>query len=758
MKVTLKIARQELETLFFSPIAWIILIIFSIQCGVSFTDKLAIFEASQYGGSPMSQLTIYLFSSGSSFFAQLQKYLYLYIPLVTMGLMSRETSSGTIKLLFSSPVKLSSIIFGKYLSMMVYGLLLTLFIVFICLGGIYSVENIDMGMLFCGVLGLYLLICAYAAIGLYMSCLTSYQMIAALSTLVVLGVLSYIGGVWQNIAFIRDITYFLSINGRAGHMFFGLISSKDIIYFVIVIGLFLTLAIMKLQNDRHARGSYASAIRYIVVVSVILLIGYASSSPSLTFYADLSANKSNTLTKTSQDMIDKLDGPMKLTSYVNILDDGSYMAMPANQLNDMERFESYVRFKPDLEMEYVYYYDQPLNRRAPEDGRSLEERAKRKAEAEDMDFDKILSPSEIRRLIDLRPESNRFVRQLTYGNKKTFLRMFDDPEMYPSEVETTVALKRLMVKPPKVGFVSGHDEPNIVSDGEPHYSQVVSYSGSRSSLINMGYDVMDISLQKEIPADADVLILTDPRSALDAIEIERIHQFIEKGGSMMIAGEPGRQAFINQVISPLGLKMKPGMVIQDTQDLSVNYVLGRFAPGASAIPDFSRTASFNNPVALPGAVALSYQPDGKFKASALLLTDTASNWIRTAPLVGDSLRLRYNAAIGDQKGVFPLAYALNRTHQGKDQRILVIGDANFFSNGEIFKSNVPKANFPFIQNVFHWLSLGHFPVDVSRPMPDDNLLKISRRDVSVMKMIYMGVIPVLIGLSGATLLLRRRRN
>ena len=88
----------------------------------------------------------------------------------------------------------------------------------------------------------------------------------------------------------------------------------------------------------------------------------------------------------------------------------------------------------------------------------------------------------------------------------------------------------------------------------------------------------------------------------------------------------------------------------------------------------------------------------------------------------------------------------------------MIGDANFFSNGEIFKSNVPKANFPFIQNVFHWLSLGHFPVDVSRPMPDDNLLKISRRDVSVMKMIYMGVIPVLIGLSGATLLLRRRRN
>ena len=51
-------------------------------------------------------------------------YLYLYIPLLTMGLMSREFSSGSIKLLYSSPVRASQIVAGKFLSVMVYGAVL----------------------------------------------------------------------------------------------------------------------------------------------------------------------------------------------------------------------------------------------------------------------------------------------------------------------------------------------------------------------------------------------------------------------------------------------------------------------------------------------------------------------------------------------------------------------------------------------------------------------------------------------------------
>ena len=51
-----------------------------------------------------------------------------------MGLMSREFSSGSIKLLYSSPITSTQIVLGKYLSMMFYGLIMlaivTIYVVF----------------------------------------------------------------------------------------------------------------------------------------------------------------------------------------------------------------------------------------------------------------------------------------------------------------------------------------------------------------------------------------------------------------------------------------------------------------------------------------------------------------------------------------------------------------------------------------------------------------------------------------------------
>lgn len=105
---------------------------------------------------------------------------------MTMGLMSREYGSGSIKLLFSSPVTNFQIIWGKYLSMMLFGLFMLGMLVPYVVFTACVVENMDYGYLFSNFLGLYLLICAYAAVGLFMSALTSNQVVAAIGTLAVL--------------------------------------------------------------------------------------------------------------------------------------------------------------------------------------------------------------------------------------------------------------------------------------------------------------------------------------------------------------------------------------------------------------------------------------------------------------------------------------------------------------------------------------------------------------------------------------------
>ena len=195
MRRIYKIAKAELFTLFYSPIAWMILVVFAFQTGMVFAGLLHEVLRAQNIGFGNSFITANLFSGNLGLFKAVQNYLYLYMPLLTMGLMSRELSSGSIKLLYSSPVTSGQIIRGKFLAMMIYSfLLLTIILIYVVIGMIY-IDHFDLPSVLSGLLAIYLLMCAYSAIGLFMSSLTLYQVVAALGTLVLLAALSYMNKV-----------------------------------------------------------------------------------------------------------------------------------------------------------------------------------------------------------------------------------------------------------------------------------------------------------------------------------------------------------------------------------------------------------------------------------------------------------------------------------------------------------------------------------------------------------------------------------
>ena len=109
--------------LFYSPVAWLILVVFGVQSGMLFADMMKGMVWTQEMGYPLSAVTYRVFADPmyGGVFARMQSFLYFYIPLLTMGLVSRELSSGSIRLLYSSPITNFQIIMGKYLSMMIYG-------------------------------------------------------------------------------------------------------------------------------------------------------------------------------------------------------------------------------------------------------------------------------------------------------------------------------------------------------------------------------------------------------------------------------------------------------------------------------------------------------------------------------------------------------------------------------------------------------------------------------------------------------------
>lgn len=764
MKTTLRIALAELRSLFCSPIAWLILVIFAFQSGLAFSEAIGRQIQSQAMGYGLWGVTSSMFTGWMGIFPGLLNNLYLYIPLLTMGLMSREFSSGSIKLLFSSPVTNPQIILGKYLSVLIYNVALVLPLILMAVFTGLTVKDADLPLVFSGILGIYLLICAYGAIGLFMSSITSYQVVAAMGTLAVLAALNYVGEVGQDYAFVRDITYWLSISGRAYQFIEGLVCSEDTLYFLIVIVMFITLSILKLRFSRSKVARAKVWGSYTGVVVSALLVGYLSTFPGMKYYYDCTATKSNTLTGTSQDIVDKLDGGLTITTYVNLLEPNYGSGLPSQLKSDMERFEQYVRFKPEIKMDYVYFWDKADNESMDDrfEGLTDRQKAEKMSKILDLDFDMFLTPEQIKEVIDLSPEGNRFVRVLERENgQKSFLRLYDDDQKHPSETEISAALKRFVVKSPKVAFLTGHDMRDIHKTGDRDYNRFAESIYFRYSLVNQGFDVLTVDLgAEEIPADVDILVIADMKTAFSEAESQKLADYMDKGGNLFILGDYRRQEVMNPVVARLGVRFMPGVLVEPNDVDLPTLTVGHITPqAAEAFPTYARPYSYGYTISMPEATALGFDGSKGFQAVPVIVSGQNS-WmeLQTTDFVDGTPQV--NAETGEQTGAYPTVLALTRRVGDKEQRIVVSGDADCVSNFELSKSRngIRSSNFTLLTGTFKWLSYDEYPLDTTRPDPTDDEVYLGRNARKWIKYGFTGLLPLVFAVCGITIRMRRRRS
>lgn len=756
MKKILKITQVELSILFYSPIAWLVLIIFVIQCGITFTDLLEAREASQELGIQLKSLTIDIFGGYHSFFDSVKDKLYLYIPLLTMGLMSRELSSGSIKLLLSSPVTNRQIILGKFLAVAVYCFLLVLVLFGVVLTGFVSIEAIDFKYLLGGIFGLYLLACSYAAIGLFMSSITTYQVVAAMSTLAIFAALNFMSSVGQSIDFVRDITYWMALSDRVDNFIIGLISSKDVIYFILIISLFLVLSIMRLNAGRSNYSITSKMLRYSAVVICVLFIGYLSSLPTFNGYYDTTRFKTNTLTKNTQDLLKQLKKPVKITVYPNVINSFAHIGAAKFRIYDLKQFDEYTRFLPDLEIRYTPYYNYTLDARDNTD-KTLLERSKRAATALGYDFDKVLSPKEINKIIDLKPELNGFVRVLEYDGKTANLRMFFDQIGYPKEAEISAAVKNILVGAAKVGILTGHDERSINKKGDKDYKGVLNELNSRHSLINQGFDVSNISIDDidELPLDLSVLVIADPIEPYNDHQIKKIKKYIRDGGNVLIAGEPYKESLFNPILKVIGIQFSKGILMQESKDYKLDVLQAKISEQAAQMGFSIKKESV---ISMPSTMGITYKDTLGFKATPVLVTNKKEVWNHLGAINIETDSLTFNDSV-DKKEEAIVSLALTKQVNGKEQKIMVFGDADFMSNKEIRRYNIQEQeNFQFITETFKWFSNGKYPIDTTRPASIDNNILISQAQLSWIKIVFIGIFPLLLAVLGILTLIKRKRN
>jgi ABC-2 type transport system permease protein len=178
------------------------------------------------------------------------------VPAVTMRMIAEEKKSGTMELLMTRPISDLQIVISKYLAALVL-VLIALIPTLIYFYSVYHlgnpVGNVDVAGTVGSYIGLFFLAAIYVSIGIFASSLTSNQIIAFIIA-VLISFFFYMGfdflsGMWifgGIDAFIVE----LGINAHYKSMSRGVIDTRDIIYFLSVIVVFVFLTKTIIQNRK----------------------------------------------------------------------------------------------------------------------------------------------------------------------------------------------------------------------------------------------------------------------------------------------------------------------------------------------------------------------------------------------------------------------------------------------------------------------------------------------------------------------------
>ena len=249
MSMILAIASREFRTLFLSPLAWTILAILQFILAFLFLTQVETFTALQpklAGIESAPGLTDIIVAP---LFGNAGIILLLVTPLLTMRLICEERRNKTMALLLSAPVSNIDIILGKYLGILGLMLLMIVLITLMPLS-LLSGGDLDLGKLFANILALLLLVTAFTATGLFMSCIAGHPTVAAMGTfgiLLLLWILDWTTGMDDQRS---ELFEYLSILRHFQNIQSGLISSVDVSYFFLFITGFILLSIRSLDNGR----------------------------------------------------------------------------------------------------------------------------------------------------------------------------------------------------------------------------------------------------------------------------------------------------------------------------------------------------------------------------------------------------------------------------------------------------------------------------------------------------------------------------
>ena len=687
--MTALIALREVRSLLLGPLGWTVLAVLQLLLGYAFLVQVESYLTVQgrlaaIPGAPGVTESIVVPFIGNAAFVLLTV-----VPLLTMRLISEERRAQTLPLLLSAPVTARHIVLGKYFGLMMFMLLvlalLALMPLSLLMGG-----PLDAGLCAAAFIGLFLLVAAFAAIGLYMSACSPQPVVAAISAfgaLLLLWILDWQGANPESAS--QSVLASVSLLGHYRPWLSGAVSTADLGYFLLVCGLFLALAARRvgglgqrsLPAGPMARWRWTLRVALPVLALIVLFGLGVYGAQRFAVQGDWTAAGRNTLSAETESLLDKLTGELNVTAFVAT--DSPLRRAVADLV------ARYRQRKPDIRLEFRVPAENPQQAReagvAQEGELVLQYRGQRRV---------VAGPSE---------------RSLSNG---------------------IYALLRSQER--WLVFVTGHGERDPAGQANHDlglFGQQAAAKGFRLHRINL-------ALSATVPDNTAALVIAGPQVDLLPGETALIQDYLERGGNLLWLLDPGSWRGLEPVAASLGLSVVEGTVLDPTTArVNLDNPAMSLAAGYGNHPvmqDFSLITVY------PHAAALEVLAVNGWVSTPLVLT-AANTWVETGVLQGD---VGYDKDT-ERRGPLTIAVAMQRTPAGDGatgQRTVVFGDGDFLSNAMLGNGG----NLELGLRVLNWLADDDELLTLTPDTARDASLTLSSTQLAVIGFGFMFVLPALL--------------
>lgn len=691
----LAVLKKELKTYYTSLFAYLYYFMFFLVMGLLFAFNCLSTYSTQFGYRVLNHTFLVIA---------------IMIPFCTMRLFAQERKNKTDQLLFTAPVSMIDILLGKYLATLIFVLLP---VVMSFLYPVYISEQGEMSIRFmmAAYLAVFLVSLLLLSIGMFISSITSNMVIAAVISYVVYAVI-LLSRIIENvisIAGVKEILHNISVYNKYNDMVSGIVRSGDVLYLLLLtIGFFLLTWISLEGRRKQKQEIIVKNVCVIVFVFIVSAIGL-----HFTKVWDFTAERLLSFSEETKEIVCSIDKPTEM-----------YYLGDKSRANAtyIEFLEEYSRLNENLTVYYkdVYqdeaFWEQYLSRLSKVNEASILVVCGEKyiyLDSEDFITTKWTSKYSSQMILEIEQQVSSAIY---YTN---------------SELSEEVSV------------VTGHGESRLNAE-------------FANTLLVNDYVLKDLNLEEAMKAFKETfsekckaVIINAPQTDYSDEEIKVLEKYLKNGGKLFVAIDPlieGLERFY-AFLSEYGFDIKSGIVIEKE---NTHYILDTPYYLLPDMQDSDITNSLINDrhqVATMTSKGFKIEEKNGYKVTELLSTSTdAFSKVENF----DNLSAKSE---NDIMGPFSIAaYSEN-----KNEGAVCLLTSNLFFNEEV-DSNSMGANRRFFLSVLNKLSGSELRVQIKGKNVSNETALYPNTKQTLIKVVTIGVIPLVILIIGIMVLVLRNRN